>query len=51
VAARLVTCACIRGATLGQKAPATLSENGITLMQGSSDMSFTVAVPIPGIAK
>ncbi len=30
---------------------ATLSENGITLMQGSSDMSFTVAVPIPGIAK
>jgi hypothetical protein len=30
---------------------ATLSENGITLMQGSSDMNFTVAVPIPGIAR
>jgi hypothetical protein len=30
---------------------ATLSENGITLMSGSSDMTFTVAVPIPGIAK
>ena len=29
----------------------TLSENGVTLMQGSSDMRFTVAVPIPAIAK